>query len=85
MEQIEGFGFLPAPSRSWIDDFRTRSHLTGDCGDSRNVLADNGLTFFSDAPQYYQGVTAGGLEQRFRYGVNSDYLANIDTKKAGLG
>ena len=83
-EQIDGFAFLHAPSAPWIDDFRTRSKLTGDWDGRRDVLADNGLTFIGDVTQFYQGVTAGGLEQRFRYGGRGDYLANIDTKKIGL-
>ncbi len=83
-EQIDGFAFLHSPSAPWIDDFRTRSKLTGDWDGRRDVLADNGLTFFADVTQYYQGVAAGGLEQRSRYGGRGDYLANIDTQKMGL-
>ena len=75
---------IAAPAAPWSGDFWTRSQLTGDWSGSRDALAANGLTFFGDITQYYQGVTAGGLEQKFRYGGRGDYLIDIDSQKMGL-
>ncbi|WZO96874.1 carbohydrate porin [Isosphaeraceae bacterium EP7] len=61
-----------------------RWQLPGDWFGSRNQLAENGLTFLGDLTQYYQGVTTGGLAQRFAYGGRGDYLIDIDTRKSGL-
>ena len=65
-------------------DLWTRSQLTGNWAGSRDALAENGLTFFGDMTQYYQGVTSGGLEQQFKYGGRGDYLIDIDSQKMGL-
>jgi porin len=72
---------LPPP---WSGDFWTRSQLTGDWAGSRDELAENGLTFFGDITQYYQGVTAGGLARQFEYGGRGDYLIDVDSRKMGL-
>lgn len=68
----------------WSGNFWTRSHLTGDWAGSREELAENGSTFFGDITQYYQGVTAGGLAQQFRYGGRGDCLIDLDSRKIGL-
>ena len=68
----------------WSGDFWIRSQLTGDWFGSRNKFADNGFKFFADLTQYYQGVTTGGLAQRFAYGGRGDYLIDIESGKAGL-
>ena len=73
-----------SPLASWSGDFWTRSQLTGNWAGSRDALADNGLTFFGDLTQFYQGVTAGGLEQQFEYGGRGDYLIDVDSRKMGL-
>lgn len=73
---------IPAPL--WRGDVWTRSQLTGDWGGPRDELAERGLTFFGDVTQYYQGVAAGGLDQKFRYGGRADYLIDVDTQKLGL-
>lgn len=65
-DEIDAPDFLQVPSPPWTEEFLTRSKLTGDWDGRREALADNGLTFFGDVTQFYQGVTAGGLEQRFR-------------------
>lgn len=61
----------------------TRSQLTGDWP-ARKTLAENGLTYFGDLTQYYQGVTAGGVSRRFAYGGRGDYLVDLDSGKLGL-
>src|SRR5579871_3648955 len=73
-----------APAPPWSGDFWTRSQLTGDWAGSRDDLAANGLTFFGDITQYYQGVTAGGLVRQFEYGGRGDYLIDADSRKMGL-
>lgn len=70
----------PASSR----DPWARSRLTGDWADTRTELDENGFTFFGDITQYYQGVTAGGLAQQFKYGGRADYLVDLDSRKMGL-
>lgn len=72
------------PSEPWQGDIWTRSQLTGDWADTRNELSENGLRFFGDITQYYQGVTTGGLAQQFKYGGRADYLIDIDSQKMGL-
>jgi porin len=62
----------------------TRSQWTGSWWGARDAFADNGLTFYGDLTQYYQGVAAGGLRQQFRYGLRGDYLIDLDTQKMGL-
>ncbi|MGQ0635210.1 MAG: carbohydrate porin [Planctomycetaceae bacterium] len=74
----------PAPCTRSSDVFWSRSLLTGDWWGWRNDLAEDGLTFFGDITQYYQGVTAGGLEQQFAYGGRGDYLVDLDSRKMGL-
>ena len=81
-EQIEAS--VPALASLPSGDFWSRPQLTGDWGGSREGLADNGLTFFGDITQYYQGVTAGGLTRKFEYGGRGDYLIDVDTRKIGL-
>jgi porin len=81
---------LDAPARPqtsippWHGDWRTRSQWTGNWFGARDALAANGVTFFGDVTQYYQGVTAGGLEQQFKYGGRGDYLIDLDSQKMGL-
>ena len=58
--------------------------LTGDWAGARSEFAENGLTLLGDITQYYQGVTKGGLAQRFNYGGRADYLVDFDTQKLGL-
>lgn len=76
------YSLVPSPlPRS---DLWTRSQLTGDWAGRRRELAENGLTFFGDITQYYQGVTTGGRAQQFKYGGRGDYLIDLDSRKMGL-
>lgn len=61
-----------------------RPGLLGDPYCWRRDLAGHGVNFFGDLTQYYQGVTSGGLDQRFLYGWRADYLVDLDTGKLGL-
>lgn len=83
-EQIDASVSPPTPSPPGIGNFRSRSQLTGDWSGARSKLAENGLTFWGDITQYYQGVTVGGLEQQFEYGGRGDYLLDFDSLKMGL-
>ena len=47
----------------------------------RQTLAERGILLNFDVTQFYQGVTSGGLEQRFRYGGHGDYVAKFDFDK----
>lgn len=42
------------------------------------------MTVDVSTTQFYQGVTAGGLEQRFVYGGRSDYIVTLTGEKLGL-
>jgi len=55
-----------------------RSNLLGDCLGMRSGLASHGITFQGDVTQYLQGVTDGGLDETFEYGVHSDRVFNFD-------
>lgn len=68
----------------WSGDLWARSQVSGDWSGSRDDLAENGLTFFGDITQYYQGVTTGGLARQFEYGGRGDYLIDVDSQKLGL-
>lgn len=83
-EEVHAPVALQAPARPWSGDLWTRSQLTGDWFGSRSALAEQGLTFFGDFTQYYQGVTAGGFARQFKYGGRGDYLIDIDSRKMGL-
>lgn len=72
------------PSLTTQSDIWTRPKFTGDWAGYRTELAENGLTFFGDLTQYYQGVAAGGRQQQFKYGGRGDYLVDVDTAKLGL-
>jgi porin len=69
---------------TWAGDLSTRSQLSGDWFGVRDDLAAAGVTFLGDITQYYQGVTTGGLAQRFEYGGRGDYLLDLDFGKLGL-
>lgn len=55
--------------------------LTGDWAGNRACLVEHGVTFDLSVAHFYQGVTAGGLEQRFKYGGHGDYVTNLDLGK----
>lgn len=83
-EESDAPALPQATAPPWSGDFWTRSQLTGDWGGSRDEFAAQGLTFFGDITQYYQGVTAGGLARQFEYGGRGDYLIDVDSRKMGL-
>ena len=58
-----------------------RSQLTGDWLGHRTSLAERGIVFDADVTQFYEGVAAGGLEQRFRYSGHGDYVLKFDFDK----
>lgn len=61
-----------------------RPKLTGDWAGWRSSLQDQGITLDVSTTQYYQGATAGGLDQAFHYGGRNDYFLNLDYEKLGL-
>jgi porin len=66
------------------DSLWTREKLTGDWLGHRSRMIDSGYTLDVSTTQYYQGVTRGGIDQRFEYGGRNDYYLNVDGEKAGL-
>ena len=58
--------------------------LTGDWCGNRDWLGCHGIAFDLDVAHFYQGVAAGGLDQRFRYGGHGDYVVNADLGKLGV-
>jgi len=81
----EACGDTCAQSSGAVDTscLHCRTNLTGDWFGRRSALAANGITFQGDVTQYYQGVTDGGRQQRFKYGGHADYVINMDLGKLG--
>jgi porin len=75
---------LNSPPATWRGSLATRSQWTGDWGGGRSQFAEQGVTFFGDLTQYFQGVTAGGLSRRFEYGGRGDFLVDFNSNKLGL-
>jgi hypothetical protein len=84
IERIDAPDFFNTSPLPWVEDLVTRKRLTGNWAGSRDALAADGVTFFGDITQYYQGVAAGGKAQQFRYGGRGDYLIDFDSRKMGL-
>lgn len=61
-----------------------RIAATGDWFGMRSILADDGLLFYADSALYYQGVTTGGLREKFHFYGHNDYVALGIGKKLGL-
>ena len=61
-----------------------RSQLTGDWGGRRSALEECGIDVRSSLTQFYQGVSSGGTDRRFRYGAKYDLYFDLDSKKMGL-
>lgn len=55
--------------------------LFGNWSGNRDWLAQRGITFDLDVAQFYQGVTTGGVSNRFDYGGHGDYVTNVDFGK----
>lgn len=47
-------------------------------------LANCGVTYNVEVPQFYQGVTSGGVERGFEYGGKVDQFIIVDSTKLGL-
>lgn len=54
--------------------------VTGDWFGLREALRSEGVTLRTNFTQFYQGVTTGGLRERFRYGVKFDYFGVIEAE-----
>lgn len=61
-----------------------REKLTGDWLGRRGRVANHGIDVESTLTQFYQGVSSGGRNRRFRYGSKFDLYFNLDTEKLGL-
>jgi porin len=61
-----------------------RPKLTGDWFGLRTECNDLGITVDVSTTQFYQGVTAGGLERTFSYGGRNDYFLSLDGEQLGL-
>lgn len=59
-------------------------NLLGNLAGNRDWLAENGVTFNLDLAHFYQGVTSGGVDQRFAYGGHGDYVTNFQLGKLGF-
>ncbi|MFO0919801.1 MAG: carbohydrate porin [Planctomycetaceae bacterium] len=66
------------------DDLATRNRLGGDLGGIRSGLAARGATLDLSSTQFYQGVTAGGIQRNFEFSGRADYYLNVDGEQAGL-
>jgi len=73
-----------SPETPFGGPFGERAKFTGDWLGLRSLLRDGGVTFDFSTTQFYQGVTAGGLDRGFQYGGRNDYFLNIDAEKLGL-
>jgi porin len=55
--------------------------VTGNWFGARDSLFDQGLDFRANVSQFYQGVTSGGLNDEFGYGLKVDFFGMIDAEK----
>jgi porin len=79
------FDYPDDPPRSpFAGTIFDRPKPTGDWCGARDALLEQGLTFEISSTQFYQGVTAGGINRVFGYAGRNDYLFNMDAGKAGL-
>jgi porin len=79
-------GSAPAqtPAANFGGDLWSRSKLTGDWGDSRSRLAENGVTLDLSLLSIPQGVVSGGRDTTFRWGGTSELVLKLDSQKLGL-
>ena len=56
----------------------------GVVGNKRQELYDQGIAIDLSLTQYPQGVVAGGNDEVWKYGANSDYMLAVDTDRLGL-
>ena len=69
---------------SYDGPWSSREKLTGSWFGLRDDLRDHGVVLDLSATLYYQGITRGGLDERFEFGGRNDYVLNVDGQKAGL-
>lgn len=62
----------------------SRNTLTGDWGEIREQLANNGINFKLEATEFYQGLLKGSGNQDFAFSSKGDALINFDSTKLGL-
>jgi hypothetical protein len=61
--------FYASTAQNWWDS----PHMSGDLFGARSSLAEHGIIADLYLTQFYQGVTQGGADERFRYGGKADY------------
>ncbi len=78
--------FSPWPVVNYSGDLASRSAMTGDWGDLRNELAENGITFEIDVLNIFQGNARGGKSttSAWRYSGSTEYTLKLDTGRANL-
>lgn len=74
---------LCADACSW-DSLFTRKTLTNGLFGVQAPLAAEGISYSASLTQFYQGVTHGGQDERFRYGGKVDQFLSLDGTKMGL-
>ncbi len=84
--QMPGYGCdcCECQKRMAAQQAKIRSQLTGDWCGRRSQLEECGIDVRSSLTQFYQGVSSGGTNRRFRYGAKYDLYLDLDTKKMGL-
>lgn len=61
--------FYASTAQNWWES----PHMSGDLFGARTSLAEEGIVADLYLTQFYQGVTHGGVDERFRYGGKLDY------------
>jgi porin len=62
----------------WLNETDT---LTGNWQCAKPSLEERGISFGGSVTQFHQGVSSGGVEQRFRYSGHGEYEATFDFGK----
>ena len=82
---IDSLHAQQAPSASlYGGPLLDRSTLTGNWGGARDELAARGITILPSITQFYQGPSAGNVDNVFEYGGKADAFLNIDAAKLGF-
>jgi porin len=68
------------PEPTWWDS----PYMSGDLFGARSGLAEHGVIADLQLTQFYQGVTHGGVDERFRYGGKGDYYFTFLGEPLGL-
>jgi porin len=71
-------------TESWCSGLMESPTLSGDCCGYKPTLEDHGIIYQGYLTQFYQGVAAGGDEQRFSYGGKADNFLTLQGEKLGL-